>query len=254
MKSIYKIFVLFTCLICFASSCKEEVENVLINDMANFDKAYIPVLYYVRQGEMENAKKSVFFLNHAWQKIKHKYKNVQPQNDDWQETFRMTDAWLADAYFSIDAMMPQDAYIFLDHVRYQFIDLREQQQLDYFLDEVWEFEASLDLAEEIAVDQMLCLLEYNEFEALVEDVNKDWKKLDHPKTIAKLFDLNEEEMKNIKSKKQKIKTTLIEFNQAVEEAEGENIAMTATFLKQAYLEYLACFGDFISSKHYYAQL
>ena len=32
------------------------------------------------------------------------------------------------------------------------------------------------------------------------------------------------------------------------------LAMTATFLRQAYLEYLAGFGDFISSKHYYAGL
>ncbi|MFK8006305.1 MAG: hypothetical protein AB8H03_08045 [Saprospiraceae bacterium] len=257
MRSIYKISVLIIMLICSANSCEQkilEVENVLLQDMANFDKAFIPVLYYVRQGEMDNAKKSVFFLNHAWQKFQGKYKNAQPENDNWQEIFRMTDAWLSDAYFSIEARMPQDAYIFLDHVRYQLMEFRRQEQLNYFLDNVWEFEASLDLAEEVAVDQMLCLLDYGEFEKLVEMVNQDWTKLNRPKNIATLFELDEAKMKILDSRKQKLKFTLLEFNQAVEEAEGENLAITATFFKQAYLDYLACFGDFISSKHYYATL
>ena len=39
-----------------------------------------------------------------------------------------------------------------------------------------------------------------------------------------------------------------------EEAEGENLAIAATFLKVAYLDYLSSFGDFISSKSYYASL
>ena len=64
--------------------------------------------------------------------------------------------------------------------------------------------------------------------------------------------MNAEDLKVLKNKKEKLQAAIIVFNQAVEEMEGENLAMTATFLRQAYLEYLAGFGDFISSKHYYA--
>ena len=53
---------LFVFLFSLASSCEDENVDVLLQDMAEFDKAYIPVLYYVRQGEMDNAKRSVFFL------------------------------------------------------------------------------------------------------------------------------------------------------------------------------------------------
>jgi hypothetical protein len=243
---------LFVFLFSLVSSCEEDNVNVLLHDMAEFDKAYIPVLYYVRQGEMDNAKRAVFFLNHSWQKVNRKYKNLNSENDDWQEAFRMTDAWLSDAYFSIDAMQPKEAYIFLDHVRYQMMDLRIKNDIDYYLDDVWEFEASLDLAEEVAVDQMLCLLDYCEFEDIVKDLNEQWKIMTKAKVAAELFDLNAEDLKVLKNKKEKLQAAIIVFNQAVEEMERENLAMTATFLRQAYLEYLAGFGDFISSKHYYA--
>lgn len=243
---------LFVFLFSLASSCEEENVNVLLQDMAEFDKAYIPVLYYTRRGEMDNAKRSVFFLNHSWQKVNRKYKNINPENDDWQEAFRMTDAWLSDAYYSIDAMQPKDAYIFLDHVRYQMMELRMKNGIDYYLDDVWEFEASLDLAEEVAVDQMLCLLDYCEFEDIVKDLNEQWKIVEEAKVDAELFDLDAEDLKVLKNQKKKLQEAIIVFNQAVEEMEGENLAMTATFLRQAYLEYLAGFGDFISSKHYYA--
>lgn len=245
---------LFVFLFSLSSSCEDENVDVLLHDMAEFDKAYIPVLYYVRQGEMDNAKRSVFFLNHSWQKVNRKYKSLNPENDDWQEAFRMADAWLSDAYYSIDAIQPKDAYIFLDHVRYQMMDLRSQHGIDYYLDDVWEFEASLDLAEEVAVDQMLCLLDYCEFEDIVKDMNEQWKIVEKAKIDVKLFNLNEEDLKVLKNQKKKLQEAIIVFNQAVEEMEGENLAMTATFLRQAYLEYLAGFGDFISSKHYYASL
>ena len=245
---------LFVILFSLASSCEEENVNVLLKDMAEFDKAYIPVLYYVREGEMHNAKRAVFFLNHSWQKVNRKYKDLCPENDDWQEAFRMTDAWLSDAYFSIDAMHPKEAYIFLDHVRYQMIELRAKNELGYYLDKVWEFEASLDLAEEVAIDQMLCLLDYCEFEDIVKDLNDQWKVVKRAKIDDELFDLGVEDLKVLNIQKEKLQEAIIIFNQAVEEMEGENLAMTATFLRQAYLEFLAGFGDFISSKHYYASL
>ena len=123
-----------------------------------------------------------------------------------------------------------------------------------YLDKVWEFEASLDLAEEVAIDQMLCLLDYCEFEDIVKGLNDQWKVVKRAKIDDELFDLGVEDLKVLNIQKEKLQEAIIIFNQAVEEMEGENLAMTATFLRQAYLEFLAGFGDFISSKHYYASL
>lgn len=254
MKSLYKVILLFTLLISSANSCEDKEVNVLLQDMAEFDRAFIPVLFYVRHGEMDNARKSVFFLNHNWQQFQNSYQDLIPDNDDWKENFRMTDAWLSDAYAAIDANAPEDAYIFLDHVRYQMMDVRTQNKWDYFLDDVWEFEARLDVVEEAAVDQMMCLLEYCEFEDLVRDMNMAWKDVKVTNKDKNLFEMEEEEIKMFRSKQEEIEDALKHFNIAVAEAEGENLAIAATFLRVAYLDYLSSFGDFISAKHYYATL
>lgn len=117
MKSIYKILFLFALVFSFGSSCEKEEVNVLLQDMAIFDRAYIPVLFYVRHGEMDG---------------------------------------------------------------------NNFKELNYF--------------------------------------------------------------------EGKLQTAISDFNIAVKEAEGENLVIAATFLKVAYLDYLSSFGDFISSKSYYASL
>ncbi len=61
-----------------------------------------------------------------------------------------------------------------------------------------------------------------------------------------------EDLKVLDNQKKKLPEAIIVFSQAVEEKEGENLAMIATFLRQATLEYLAGVGNFISSKYYYA--
>lgn len=254
MKSIYQILLLFVLVVSVGSSCEKEEVNVVLNDMAALDRAFIPVLVYVLEGEMDAAKKSVFFLNHKWQKFQDKYKDLKPENEDWVEHFRMTNAWLSDAYTAIDANVPEDAYLFLDHVRYQMIDLRIQNDFDYFLDDIWEFEARLDLVEEVAVDQMLCLLDYCEFEEIVEDMNAGWEAVELSNGDLELFDIYGDKLRALNFGENELRTALEEFNLAVVEADGENLAITATLLKVAYLDYLSSFGDFISAKDYFATL
>lgn len=254
MKSIYQILLIFVFVFSLGSSCEEPKVNVLLQDMATFDRAFIPVLFYVRHDEMDNARKSVFFLNHTWQKFNDKYKNLNLEDDNWGEAFRMTDAWLSDAYTSIDSSSSDYAYIFLDHVRYQMIELRKQNNIEYFLDDIWEFEARLDLVEEVAVDQMLCLLDYCEFEEIVEDMNKAWKAVEPVIVDFELFGMDGSKFKKLNYNEGKLKSALREFNLAVVETDGENLAVTSALLRVAYLDYLSSYGDFISSKSYYASL
>lgn len=51
---------LFVFLFFSSSSCEDDDANVLLEEMAAFDKAYIPVLYFVQQGDMGNTK-DLFF-------------------------------------------------------------------------------------------------------------------------------------------------------------------------------------------------
>ncbi len=236
------------------SSCRETPANLVLKDMANFDRAFIPVYFFVETNQMALAQKSVFHLNQAWQKFQKRYANLHLQDENYQEAFRMTDAWLSEAYQSIDAGNIVAAYVYLDNVRYQMVEWRSLYDLDYLLDGIWDFETSVYLVEEAASDPMLCLLDYCEFEALVEELNLSWKNLEISQKEVEKLGILEIDFLKILHQKDILKNSLVEFNHAVTTAEGYYIAEKALLMKAAYLDYLAGFGNFLIYKTHYATL
>ncbi len=236
------------------SSCRETPAEFVLKDMATFDRAFIPVYFFVETNQMELAKKSIFHLNQAWQKFRGRYINIFPEWEEYREAFRMTDAWLSEAYQSIDADNTVAAFVYLDNVRYQMIEWRSLHDLDYLLDDVWDFETSLYLVEEVASDPMLCLLDYCEFEALVEELNLSWKNLDMTYEDVEYFGITFSEYLTNMNQKDRLKNSLIEFNRAVSTAEGAYVAQKALQMKEAYLNYLSGFGNFLIYKTHYANL
>lgn len=236
------------------SSCRKKPAEFVLKDMATFDRAYISLYYFVETNQMGLAQKSVFHLDQAWQKFQGRYINIFPECEEYREAFRMTDAWLSEAYQSIDEGNEVAAFVYLDNVRYQMIEWRSLHDLDYILDGVWDFETSLYLVEEIASDPMLCLLDYCEFEALVKELNLSWKNLDMTYEEVEYFGITYTEYLTNLNRKDELKNSLIEFNRAVSTAEGEYVAEKALQIKEAYLNYLSGFGNFLIYKTHYATL
>jgi hypothetical protein len=254
MKIIIAPFLTLAFLLMNVNACQETPEQFILQDMAAFDQAFIPVYFFVETNQMTLAKKSIFHLNQAWQKFRGRYGNLYPESVDYQEAIRMTDVWLSEAYLSIGEPNTIAAFLYLDNVKYQMIEWRSLHDLDYILDSIWDFENSIYLVEEVASDPMLCLLDYCEFEALVEELNLSWKYLNMTYLEMKDFGINDDAYFKILTRKDQLKNSLIEFNRAVETAEGYYVAEKAQQMKLAYLNYLAGFGDFLIYKTHYAAL
>ena len=254
MKFIKIPFITLIFLLTTMTGCRETPVEFVLKDMAAFDRAYISVYYFVETNQMGLAQKSIFHLDQAWQKFAGRYSNVFPECEEYREAFRMTDAWLAEAYLSIDEGNKIAAFVYLDNVRYQMIEWRSLHDLDYVLDGVWDFENSVYLVEEVAVDPMLCLLDYCEFEALVEELNLSWKNLDMTYDDIAYFGINYTDYLTNLNRKDNLKNSLIEFNRAVTTADGHYVAEKAKLMKAAYLDYLAGFGNFLIYKTHYATL
>jgi len=254
MKFITIPFITLILLLITITGCRETPAEFVLKDMASFDRAYISVYYFVEINQMELAQKSIFHLNHVWQKYRVKYANIFSECEEYREAFRMTDAWLSEAYRSIESGNRVAAFVYLDNVRYQMIEWRSLHDLDYVLDGVWDFETSVYLVEEVATDPMLCLLDYCEFEALVEELNLSWKNLDMTYKDLDYFGITYSDyLKNL-NRKDNLKNSLIEFNLAVTTADGHYVAEKAVLMKAAYLDYLAGFGNFLIYKTHYATL
>lgn len=254
MKFIKIPFITLALLFITITSCKVPPAEFVLKDMATFDRAFISVYYFVETNQMDLAQKSIFHLNNAWEKYHGKYANIFPECEEYREAFRMTDAWLTEAYRSIDEGNKIAAYVYLDNVRYQMVEWRSLHDLDYVLDGMWDFETSVYLVEEVATDPMLCLLDYCEFEALVEELNLSWKNLDMTYNDVAYFGIPYTDFLANLNRKDNLKNSLIEFNRAVTTAEGHYVAEKAVLMKTAYLDYLAGFGNFLIYKTHYATL
>jgi hypothetical protein len=221
--------------------------------MAQFDRAFIPVLCHTYHGDMNSAKEAVIYLNFQWQKFENQYMGALPDDDDWQEGFRLIEDWLGDAYQSIDHNDHQLAEIQLEHVRYELRQLRRHADLDYFLDDLYDFQNALDVVWETASDQQLCLLEWPEFEVLAQEATQKWNTLQAQQLDYRLFEFDPYQQARFKAAKTDIQNGMNDFQKAVDCANIEQIARTARQIEPKIWNLLALFGNFEAAQTYYAQ-
>ena len=252
MKPLNKICLLIVMFILMAGSCEEKAEAVLHKDMVEFDKSFVPVIYHVWNDDLEMAKRASIFLDYSWKEFNKKYQKYSTEENNIDEDLRMSQAWLGDAFTAIDNNCREAAYVYLDHVRFQLMDIRRKQKISYYMDFVWEFEAALDLVLEPSGDLMYCLLDQCEFNDLVSEMNYAWHQMNLAYFDADRFGFDDNKIFFYNFRRKKLKTAIKDFNKAFEFGDGEEIAVKASVLEVAYLDFLYCFGDFTSSKTHFA--
>lgn len=254
MKNIKLYLLPILIILSFSLSCSEEIENDLYDDMVMFDRALIPVLYYIHNGEVSSAKEATFFLAHNWQSLKRKYESLYNNHSNWIYNVDQLDILLSRTYLAIDQCDLNSAYEYLDLVRSHMNDIRKINNIRYYFDDIWEFESQLASVLEVAEDEMLCLLEYCEFESLTSDMFYAWESLKYAQLEQEVLGLDYTRAAVYRYHKQALDEVLHEFSLVIDEADGKMISMSVPYLRIAYLDYLYCFGDFIGSENYYSSL
>ncbi len=215
----------------------------LQKDMIQFDKAYIPLLYHVYHHNAPAAKQAVFSLAFEWQKFNQNYKGHVQGSLDWTETFRMVDGWLQDAFIAVDANQWDLALVQLDHVRFEWMELRMRHRIPYYLDNIWEFQMAYDLVIEVAKDPYLCLLEWQEFEALVTDLNNLWYPAEKEMPAVAIWGWDQATFEKFEADRRIIAQCLADFTASVECADRENLALDCEDINPALWRIIAHFGE-----------
>jgi hypothetical protein len=250
MKKLTRSFLFLLVLLSFLSCADDHLRE----DMIQFDRAFIPVFYYTSVGDVEAAEIAMYPLRAKWQHYQSIYHRQEREwSEDWKENIRMVGAWLDDANCALQEKDAYRALIQLDHARYELVDLRSRAHVqNYYLDYLWDMEASMYYAIETATDPMIDLLEFNEFQMMSEDVSKAWALVLQKSIDEGLFPFGYEESRQLDERKNKLDLTVNALLKAVNTADRCQFAEAAQAIEPAYLNYLALFGDFESAKTYYA--
>ena len=251
MRHTLKLSILLLGIIFLNGKCIPEKENIFVKKMVEFDKAFVPVLYYVYQGDILNAKSSVFYLEHKWQQFYQRYSEANSKSRTWNDNFCLMNQWLDDAVITIDKGHQMNALIQLNNVRHQMKDMRKELEIDYYLDYVWDFEAPLDLTAQIATNPFLLWSSYDEFESIVVQLNTRWEILRSQQFPDVQYEMDAKTQKEYLLQMNYMDEVLQTFNQIIEEKRENEFEYTSKILIRGYFNMLYNFGFFQNSKAKY---
>ena len=251
MRYTFKLSILLLGIIFLNGKCNPEKENIFVKKMVEFDKAFVPVLYYVYEGDLPNAKKSVFYLEHKWQQFHQRYSEAKPKSPTWNDNFCLMNQWLRDVVIAIDKGHRLIAIIQLNNIRHEMMDMRREMEIDYALDYIWDFEETLDLTIQVVDNPMMIWSNYDEFESIIFKMNTRWDLLKDNSFPASQYDMDAKTQKELLLQMNNMEEALLEFNQVVKEKELLLIGFAANNLHRKYLNLLHCFGEFQESKTQY---
>jgi len=212
--------------------------------MVHFDQAFIPVFFHVWKGDMVSAKSAVFNMSTQWQQLYHNAQKNLPEDVDWQEGFRRTDVWLDDAMTFIDGNMQEYALAELDHARYELSEIRGFKGIPYYLDDLYDFQGNTAEVYDVASDDMLCLLEWGEFEKLVKDLDQQWKNIENKPFNNVLFEIDKIEKGRMVLMQKMIGLQMEDVMNALDCGDHFAVAERAKTVEITFMKMLCIFGHF----------
>lgn len=150
------LFVLFLLL----GSCSAED---LTFEMAEFDQAYLQLVAELEAGEINGAQAQWSGLEDRWQQLSGRYPRLQSDNH-YGPALHELEQWMAGTRLALQSGNRTYALAQLEHARYTLMYLRQDRDISYYLDHLYNFQDYWRIVEEALHDPMLCLMEWNEVE------------------------------------------------------------------------------------------
>lgn len=222
-------------------------------EFVQFDQSFLPVLFYVSEGNSFEAKRAVFHLGYHWQQLQQRYQ-MKVNEPLWTGTFARVDKCLNAAFFAIDANRFEEALTKLEQVKWMFSALRANYKIDYYLDHLYKFQAQLTELNEVVSDEMLNLMEWEDVMAMSVDLNRQWNVVMAKQVDADLLELDNTQLWKLRVTKQAVNDAMDKLNAAMDAADREQVADASQQLNLALLEMLRLFGNFEQAATYYADM
>jgi hypothetical protein len=212
--------------------------------MAKFDEAFIPVWVHTFEGNIWEAKGSVFNLAFEWQKFSNRFQNAFPEDALWAASFDRIDGWLGDAFLAIDDNCAAMAFNQLEHVKYDLQMLRKHKGIDYYLDHIFDLQNDVQTLIVTSSDELLCLLQWAEYDHLVCAINAKWESVELIPFDAEVYGFTAKKEQLLYSFRDEVGMQIDTFNATMDCANREELALASENIELALMQMIALFGDF----------
>lgn len=239
-----KKLTLYICLISLLFPLNACKPMLMKKEMIQLDRNLVPVFYYVYKGDLLNTRLAMQALNIQWENYKSSSIGANKFQQEWMQSVERADTWMQQTNLALEDGDLYGVLIQLDHARYEMMDFRWRMGMDYYLDGLWELEASISVTVDVAASPILGILGWDEFQDLCDDVWIVWSQLKEQSIEQRMYELSDEEMLLLSQREQNMEMAIVQFLRAVDEEDGYQFVESLKQLEPAYLELLESIGDF----------
>ncbi|MFK8164015.1 MAG: hypothetical protein AB8H12_16340 [Lewinella sp.] len=168
MKHLYLLpAILFATIL---SSCT----NDQLVEVAPLERDLLIVWIALERGDEANARNYHQAAQVKWGKLRQKFR-MAPLTEAEKRSVAMVNLWTNNLELSFRHDQPKNALVNILHLQHQLKTLRPRYGIVHPADQLYEFNYLWDQIRETCEDQMMCLLEWKEFEGIYERAEDQWR-------------------------------------------------------------------------------
>ena len=235
----YSVLLFLLSILILPSCAEENIQSA----MATVDQAFIPTWISLKQNHSIEAQKYMTVLENEWAILK------ETDLAGWENEYYAPAIWEIDVLFqnalnALDKGNTWESYIALDRIRYKLVQFRQNHYIEYYLDYVWEFQMEHVDFNEIANDDVLCWLSWDNVERRSKELSRLWRRVEREKPDELIFQLSEQDVVRFEANRKAISLELENLQEIVACAERSQLAISSTKIGLHLNEVIQCFGDF----------
>ena len=209
-------------------------------DFLAFDQAFIPVWYHVYGDQLPEAVNALPALRLQWQRLQQSFVAQHPGDRFWKETVIAVNDRLEEAEDALSEHRTDLAYNQIDLIKYELMEARRRNRLVYVLDDWYDLHERVFEVTCIAGDDLLDLLEWNEFVHLTRQMENHWQGLrpSDPGMDTETWP------PALQQQGQAFDEALLKYLEAVESADQATVQEQEKPFNDAVFNLLAAFGIF----------
>lgn len=222
--------------------------NRLVEDMAQFDKVYIPALAYTSEEKLKPSRMAMKSLDSFWNFFSAKHRTNTHGDKRWSSDFDKAGKFIkaADRIVASGKNLKQ-AHEELEHVRIVFMHLRERNNIEYFIDHLTRFHESMEkivLAAKGRTDKTISDKELNLIRQTLPTAKTMWQAVIKANFGPELygFDKNKEARLHLLVEKERLALRRLEM--ALGQENKSEIISAAVAIKPEFAKIFKSFGNF----------
>ena len=194
--------------------------------MAEIDGVFIKAWQSLKNGETKEALVDLYGLEYEWKILKETEFELYEEAEN-PPAIQKIDRLLQTAKEAAKGGNSAEAFVALDRIRLKLIQFRKLHHIDYYLDNIWLFHNNYVVFNEVANDDVLCWLTWEEVAKEANILNQLWKPILRNNPPQEVFQLSKNADLNFQRSRKALNEELKHLTILIECADRENMALSS---------------------------